>query len=65
MHLPVFITYQIQENNLMPYNAMETMIDIVKHTKKEAHCVTFLIHPVTLLQNKTQFFPIAFIGKMC
>ena len=57
----------MQENNVTASNIMEMKIDIIKNQNgvRTALNVGTRFRPVILLQNKTRFFSIAYIGALC
>ena len=57
----------MRENDVTPPNVMEMKIDVTKNqngVRTALNNVTHF-HPVNLLQNKTRFFSIAYIGALC
>ena len=57
----------MRENNVTASNIMEMKIDIIKNQNgvRTALNVVTRFRPVILLQNKTRFFSIAYIGALC
>ena len=57
----------MRENNVTPSNIMEMKIDVTKNQNGFWMALNNLTHfrPVDLLQNKSQFFSIAYIGALC
>ena len=54
----------MRENDVTQSNIKETKTDIIKHVMMAAICI-MLFPPSELLQNKTQFFSIAYIAVLC
>ena len=57
----------MRENDFTPSNVMEMKIDITKNQNGVRTALNNVTHfrPVNLLQNKTRFFSIAYIGALC
>ena len=57
----------MRENNVTPSNVMEMKIDVTKNQNGVRTALNNVtrFRPVNLLQNKTRFFFIAYIGALC
>ena len=57
----------MRENDVTPSNVMEMKTDITKNQNGVRTALNNVtrFHLVNLLQNKTQFFSIAYIGALC
>ena len=57
----------MRENDVTPSNVMEMKIDVPKNRNGVRTALNNVTRsrPVNLLQNKTRFFSIAFIGALC
>ena len=57
----------MRENYVTPSNAMEMKIDVTKNQNGVRTALNNVtrFRPVNLLQNKTRFFSIAYIGALC
>ena len=56
----------MRENDVTPSNVMEIKIDVTKNQNGVRTALTNVtrFRPVNLLQNKTRFFSIAYIGEL-
>ena len=63
----VFRTFLMRENDVTPSNVMEMKIDVTKNQNGVRTALNNFtrFRPVNLLQNKTRFFSIAYIGALC
>ena len=57
----------MRENDVTPSNVMEMKIDVTKNQNgiRTALNNVTRFRPVNLLQNKTRFFSVAYIGSLC
>ena len=57
----------MRENNVTPSNVMKMKIDVTKNQNglRMALNNVMRFRPVNLLQNKTWFFSITYIGELC
>ena len=57
----------MRENDVTSSNVMEMKIDVTKNQNgiRTALNNVMRFRPVNLLQNKTRFFSIAYIGALC
>ena len=57
----------MRENDVTPSNVMEMKIDVTKNQNGVRTVLNNVtrFRPVNLLQNKTRFFSIAYIGTLC
>ena len=57
----------MRENDVTPSNVMEMKNDVTKDQNGVRTALNNItrFRPVNLLQNKTQFFSIAYIGTLC
>ena len=57
----------MRENDITPSNVMEMKIDVTENQNGVRTAVNNVtrLRPVNLLQNKTRFFSIAYIGALC
>ena len=67
MHLHVLLTFLMRKNNITPSNIMEMKNDVTKNQNGVRMALNKVtrFRPVNLLQNKTRFFSIAYIGALC
>ena len=59
--------FLMRENDVSPSNVMEMKIDVTKNQNGVQTTLNNVtrFRPVNLLQNKTRFFSIAYIGALC
>ena len=57
----------MRENDVTPSNVMEMKIDVIKNQNGVRTALNNItrFRPVNLLQNKTWFFSIAYMGTLC
>ena len=57
----------MRENDVTPSNVMEMKIDVTKNQNGVQTALNSVtrFRSVSLLQNKTRFFSIAYIGALC
>ena len=57
----------MRENDVTPSNVMEMKIDVTRNQNGVRTALNNVtrFRPVKLLQNKTRFFSIAYIGALC
>ena len=57
----------MRENDVTPSNVIEMKSDVTKNQNgvRTALKKVTRFHPVNLLQNKTRFFSIAYVGALC
>ena len=57
----------MRENDVTPSNVMEMKTDVTKNQNGVRTALNNVtrFRPVNLLQNKTRFFSIAYIGALC
>ena len=63
----ILYDFLMRENDVTPSNVMEMKTDVTKHQKGVRTALNNVtrFRPVNLLQNKTRFFSIAYIGALC
>ena len=59
--------FLMRENDVTPSNVMELKIDVIKNQNGVRTALNNIkrFRPVNLLQNRTQFFSITYIGALC